>query len=696
MGFTLGRGHPFPAGTLVTAYEDIGQQPQGAPNGLAVIDTAIVAADLALTLTFDDLAAEKRYYAVAQVGSTWRWVSFRTVSDAITTTDLAAHEADTTNIHGIADMIALNARVNAHTGGIFSVLEYGALGDGAIGAGGITGTDDTAAFQAAVDAAHTSGGGVVFVPGGRAYRINGKVLGRKGVYFLGTPGASAGGPNPQEATDYYNDATGQFVVPKSSMPTILVTSTTVSPFEIFGAGCGAENFCTLYPNQVKPTAAPNYSGAPIVYPPTFDGTTSSANGRSVKNIVDYNSYRLIDGFGGADIVFEGIHSSTWGQIIRTTSDEVSIRHVFYNGGTVYQDGGNKHPAGPLIEVDNAGPINIHDVGMNGTADSSTGIKITTKWGFRLSDVWLDQHAQPLDIVHKGVAGEQNTIYGHMENVECGKGNTLGGRIRFRGGQGSGANVVVVQATNCIFAKPFEVSMADATQSNGGLFKASNCTWYEAFTVSGPTGGGDALTIDCSGCTFGPSRFTATGTGRVRIYLSATRRSQNFPGTGYEDSLGAGPADMQVLDRDALETTHLHLPEGLSLANGNNYIGNLPIPHILTGKTALTVVRAKFKGRVGDKIQLRNVSGGSVTLPADPYDLVSMAAASQQIGVTTPNADPPYGSIVALQRWQTADSGQVDAHYAEIHYFNASGGAHVVPAGGYDVWIEHAGKGSPVQ
>src|SRR5580692_9735025 len=58
-----------------------------------------------------------------------------------------------------------------------SVKTFGAAGDAA--------TDDTAAFQRALDAAHTSGGGVVYVPPGR-YRFKGNLEIPDGVGLRGS------------------------------------------------------------------------------------------------------------------------------------------------------------------------------------------------------------------------------------------------------------------------------------------------------------------------------------------------------------------------------------------------------------------------------------------------------------------------------------------------------------------------------
>jgi hypothetical protein len=73
---TLSAGsHPWAVGTTVQIQPDDGQRTEGAPAD-APVTTALVSATS--EIQFTGLADDTRYYAVAQVGSTWRWIYVRT------------------------------------------------------------------------------------------------------------------------------------------------------------------------------------------------------------------------------------------------------------------------------------------------------------------------------------------------------------------------------------------------------------------------------------------------------------------------------------------------------------------------------------------------------------------------------------------------------------------------------------------
>jgi hypothetical protein len=93
--FTFGPGHPFPAGTTVSAYQDKGQNPSGQPAG-ATVATATVSAGGALTVT--GLTDGVTYWIVGVVAGQYLWS--RITVPAAVIPDNAALDARVTAVEG--------------------------------------------------------------------------------------------------------------------------------------------------------------------------------------------------------------------------------------------------------------------------------------------------------------------------------------------------------------------------------------------------------------------------------------------------------------------------------------------------------------------------------------------------------------------------------------------------------------------
>lgn len=127
--------------------------------------------------------------------------------------------------------------------GWFNVLDFGAKGDGV--------TNDTVAFQDAIDAAANNRGGFVHVPPGYNYYFTGTLNLKDNVHIgstiMGSTGAwtAAGGTTPAGAT-------------------LSITNLSTTFIYISGRNCGISGLIFYYPNQVLQTAT-----APVAYPYTI-------------------------------------------------------------------------------------------------------------------------------------------------------------------------------------------------------------------------------------------------------------------------------------------------------------------------------------------------------------------------------------------------------------------------------------------
>lgn len=186
-----------------------------------------------------------------------------------------------------------------------SVNSFGAKGDGH--------TDDTAAIQAAINAAGSAGGGSVVFNVARYYTTGTFVVPR-GVVLCG-------------AIEGPFDVAGVNPATSTIAPTLLVTNTS-SPFlSLQGFGAGVTDLLFHYPNQVTSGAA-----SPTVYPYTIQVTYP---GTKIARSTVTNAYDFLDievGRVSAQDLFIGAFNI--GVNLDHTQDHVTLRNLLQ---TVFWD-----------------------------------------------------------------------------------------------------------------------------------------------------------------------------------------------------------------------------------------------------------------------------------------------------------------------------------------------------------------------
>src|SRR5208282_1974553 len=183
--------------------------------------------------------------------------------------------------------------------GEFPVASFGAKGDGK--------TDDTAAIQAAINAASAAGGGSVVLSVAR-YFTAGTLVIPAGVVLCG----SSEGPF---------DVTGINPATTAIAATLLITNTRGPFMTLQGIGSGVTDLLFHYPKQVAPTAS-----APNVYPYTILVT---APGTKVARSTVTNAYDFLDIEVGRTMVQDMfIGALHYGVNIDHAYDHVTLRNLF--------------------------------------------------------------------------------------------------------------------------------------------------------------------------------------------------------------------------------------------------------------------------------------------------------------------------------------------------------------------------------
>jgi len=182
--------------------------------------------------------------------------------------------------------------------GEFPVASFGAKGDGQ--------TDDTAAIQAAINAASAAGGGSVVLSVAR-YFTAGTLVIPAGVVLSGPT------EGPIEVANI-NPVTTAVAA------TLLITNTSNPFITLQGIGSGVTDLLFHYPNQVATTAS-----APNVYPYTILVT---APGTKVARSTVINAYDFLDIEVGRTLVHDMTIGAFHNSIkIDHAYDHVTLRHV---------------------------------------------------------------------------------------------------------------------------------------------------------------------------------------------------------------------------------------------------------------------------------------------------------------------------------------------------------------------------------
>jgi len=192
---------------------------------------------------------------------------------------------------------------------IVSVLDYGAVGDDS--------TDDTAAIQAAEDAAY-AGGGVLYFPGNRTYRITDTINRHQGVIWLG--GGHNGSNEAEPVQIRWNGAQGGVMVSVDAGAATNILGTLTQGIVFRGtSGANTANTAFRFWSSSATAAKPDtWTGFDSCGFFTFDGDAIRFESSGITNSFIHRSrFDNIDGYAiyvncnDSNVFFEICQNITW-------------------------------------------------------------------------------------------------------------------------------------------------------------------------------------------------------------------------------------------------------------------------------------------------------------------------------------------------------------------------------------------------
>ena len=393
---------------------------------------------------------------------------------------------------------------------VFNVKDFGAVGNGS--------TDDTSAFQSALDAASTAKGGVVIVPTGR-YKIAGHLSVPSNVTLEGVFQA----PPRMIGWADVDTVRGSILLASEGEGNAGAT-----PFITLGQwNSGLKGLIIYYPNQL-PTLT-----IPVAYPWTIQAT--NANNTRIIDVTAVNPYQCVNIDGGGKHYIRGLYGQ-----------------VLYRG----------------VAVDNCSDMRIENVHFC-PFNTGFGVPSQNAWQTANGVTFLFKRCDWLQVTNVFVLG-----YNIAFQFAAGANGTTHGSLI---GVGADACSTDVQVDSCSSAgllftngefvadqPPVKVSVVVGPSVGTGVVRMTNCSFWGASYRLANVGSG---TVSFTNCVL--SGFQAT---TYAIYSTGGRlsvRNCYFSTSGYGVRAGSGTTGCIIMGNQGLSTSEIRNDIGSACVTANN-------------------------------------------------------------------------------------------------------------------------------